>query len=149
MTKSKFFLFAIMCLLLLTSCSKDDDNTSTEPSNLLIGIWKPTKEIDRCPNQSDDIYNLTECEQMSRLNFNENGTFNSVSYNENNNDCVISIQSNSNWVLRNGDLYVTDEGTEEIVEFFEVTNNTLRLGEFDNEFCEGGIFYTEYQKVQE
>jgi len=137
----------LLFALILLSCSNDDDNSQSESQNLIVGVWKPIKEIDRCPNQADDVYNLTECEQMGRLTFNSNGTLSDTGFNENGEDCEISYESNSTWEIRNGELFVDDNGVEEKVEFFEVTQNILKLGELDNDFCNGGIYFTEYQKV--
>ena len=70
MKNLKVLIGILITLLVFSTCSKDDNDKELEPSvNLLIGTWKPLKEVDVCSTGSESISEYSLCEQKSRLIF--------------------------------------------------------------------------------
>ena len=70
----KLFLFlAVVILMFPFGCSNDDDNTPKQ--DLIIGIWKPVKDVEVYTNGSQDIYTPSACELKNRYTFKADGSF--------------------------------------------------------------------------
>lgn len=147
----KILLGALIGVLILSSCSNNDDSNSTS----IVGIWKPIAEVDVCSTGSKETYDYSSCEQLSRTTFSSNGTLNITEFDDNTGDCIEDYKENGTWTL-NGDNLSANLGGETInPTFFELTSNTLRIGYYDNDAnnpCDGGnlpsYYYTEYTRVE-
>jgi hypothetical protein len=153
MKKMKLFCGILIGLLIFSSCSNNDDSNSNSTS--IVGTWKPIKEVDVCSTGSEEAYDFDSCEQTSRLIFNDNGSFSENSYYLSGNDCVLDYEDNGTWTIANGNLSVNYGSSNEQVTFFELSGNTLRLGQYDNDPndpCDGGNlpshYYTEFIRVE-
>jgi hypothetical protein len=153
MKKMKLFCGILIGLMIFSSCSSDDDSNSN--SNSIVGTWKGIKEVDVCSTGSEDIYDFDSCEQTGRLTFSENGTLNITEYDLINGNCELDYTRIGTWVIDNGNLSVTIAGDTDEVTFFEVSSNTLKLGQYDsdpNDPCDGGNlpshYYTEFVRVE-
>lgn len=154
MKKIKLFCGILIGLMIFSSCSSDDDNSTNSTS--IVGIWKPIKEVDVCSTGNEDIYTYDSCEQTDRVTFESNGNVNETSYYLNgNSDCVLDYTENGTWEINNGNLTITQQGQTIQITFFELTGNTLKLGQYDNDsndLCDGGnlpsLYYTEFVRVQ-
>jgi len=153
MKKMKLFCGILIGLMIFSSCSSDDDSNSN--SNSIIGTWKGIKEVDVCSTGNEQTYNFDACEQTGRLTFSENGTLNITEYDLVNGNCEQDYTLIGTWVIDNGNLSVTIAGDTDEVTFFEVSSNTLKLGQYDsdpNDPCDGGNlpshYYTEYTRVE-
>lgn len=144
--KTTKYLILVIFLLLLIACSIDNNSTSTSS---IIGAWQPLREVDVCSNEPDEVSELSSCSKTGRFIFLDNGNFTSTTYSINGSgNCELEISDNGTWELSGNRLFISDDnGTLREVGFFELDDNTLRAGEFDNEFCNGGYYYTEFQKV--
>lgn len=154
-TRNLTFIFLLTSLFFLASCSNNDDSDSNLESNLLIGIWKPIKAVDVCSSGSQEVYNYSLCEQNGRLTINAGGSFSESSYYEySSTNCTEEFSYNGTWKIANDDFSVIVEGDTIYITFFEVFENTLRLGmyEIDPEYtCDGdnlpSHYYTEYTRI--
>ena len=153
MKKMKLFCGILIGLMILSSCSSDDDSNSN--SNSIVGTWKGIKEVDVCSTGSEDIYDFDSCEQTGRLTFSENGTLNITEYDLINGNCELDYTRIGTWVIDNGNLSVTIAGNTNEITFFELSSNTLKLGQDGSDPddpCDGGNLpshnYTEYVRVE-
>lgn len=151
MKKTQLILLIFISTLILSSCSSDDDSNSIS----IVGIWKPIAEVDVCSTGSEETYNYSTCEQLSRTTFSSNGTLNISEFDDNTGDCIEDYNVNGTWVLNGGNLSATLEGETINPTFFELTDNTLRIGYYDNDAndpCDGGNlpshYYTEFTRVE-
>ena len=92
MTKTFYFLLLI---LILASCSKKDDTGSDDDMileiDLIIGNWKPIKQVDFFEDSTSETYNYSTCQQQSRYIFESNGIYDFFNYNTDiNGNCVIT-----------------------------------------------------------
>jgi Lipocalin-like domain len=146
---------AILICFLVTTCSNNNIGSST--TDLIIGIWKPIKEVGVCQDNSLQIDEYSTCEQNNdKLTFNANGLFNWVYFDENNGVCTQIGEYSGTWEINNGDLFLTENGLTDMVTFFEITNNTLRLGDVEedpfDDPCSSTVglshYYTEFNRVE-
>lgn len=147
MTRHISVLFVL--LLTLTSCPKDDDGDVLN-GNTLIGTWKPIKDVDVCSENDMDVFNFSPCMQEGRFIFQEDGSFSSTEYEEVF-DCQIVNTTSGTWELNSDSLTLITEEETLTLTFFELLNNTLRLGVYEtdpNSPCnEDGYYYLEYVRV--
>ena len=141
---------------MIVSCSNDEGSVSnTNPNSIaIVGTWKAIKAVDVCSTGSEQVFNLSSCEQMGRTIFSENGTLVLINYTETLFNCEQSSSFNGTWFLDGENLTITTDQTYDY-SFFEVTDSTLRLGDYDssqNLTCDGGNplshYYTEFEKVE-
>ena len=97
MKKMKLFLGILIGLLIISSCSSDDDSNSDTGS--IIGTWKPIKEVDVCSTGFEDVYDFDSCEQTGRIIFSEDGTLNITEYDLENGNCEQYYNSTGTWTL--------------------------------------------------
>ena len=156
MKKIKLFYGILIGLMIFSSCSSNEgsDEESNPESISIVGIWKPVKEIDVCSTGNEETSIFSTCLQMTRLTFNLNGTLNNQEYSENTGDCVENF-GEGNWSLTGGNLSITISGETNNPTFFELTNNSLKIGYYDSDPdnpCDGGSlpshYYTEYLKME-
>lgn len=152
MKTMKLFCGLLIGLLVFTSCSSDDDASASE--ELLIGTWKPVKEVDVCSTGNEEIYILDDCEQTGRITFASSGTLSILEYLLINDICEEDFNAMGTWVLNGDNLTVTIEGDTITPTFLEVYDNFLRIGYHDvdpNNPCDGdnlpSHYYTEYVRV--
>jgi len=164
MKKLNLIFGILITLLVFSTCSKDDNDKELEPSvNLLIGTWKPLKEVYVCSTGSESISEYSLCEQKSRLTFTlhsnpdleTDGVFKSLSYYDNDDsDCYSHSEDVGTWSLDGDSLSVTSEGETNTPTYFKLTANTLKIGWYDDDpydTCDGGQlhshYYTEFVRV--
>ncbi|RDK88214.1 hypothetical protein [Marinirhabdus gelatinilytica] len=95
MKKTFYFLLSILVLI---SCSKNDDSNTPEnemememEADLIIGSWKPIKQVNFYEDGTSDTYNYSSCQQQSRYIFEINSNYDFYNYNpDGNGDCVIT-----------------------------------------------------------
>lgn len=153
MKKMKLFCGILIGLMIFSSCSSDDDNNSDSTS--IVGIWKPIKEVDVCSTGNEETYDFSTCEQMTRITFSSNGAFIDTEFDNDSGDCLEYFNETGTWTLNGNNLSITLDGETNNPTFFELTNNTLRIGYYDNDAddpCDGGNlpshYYTEYTRVE-
>lgn len=147
--------FLIAILFFCTACSSNDDDNNVLDSlaKQIIGTWKPVKEVTVCSTGSMDIENYSACEQTGRLSINANGTFTETYFDEYSSICEADGVLSGTWEIINDQLTVIETGFGNIdITFFEITGNTLRLGQYDEEFiCDGdkmsSHYYNEYTRI--
>ncbi len=135
----------------LNSCSNNDDNSDTNP---IIGTWKPIKKVEICSTGSIETYDYSECEKTGRTKFFSNGTINITEYNLNNGNCEQFDNTNGSWSANNEILTLTFDGFAYSPDFFELNNNTLKIGllpSYSPIYCESGQlsnYYIEFIKEE-
>lgn len=84
----KLILFLGICLIAVSfnSCNNDDDDTYSDE---IIGKWRLNELIIKIDDESIDDF-LTECDKKSTIEFFENGTYisNSFEFNDDENVCI-------------------------------------------------------------
>jgi len=85
MKKLNFIFGVFIAFLILSACSKDDNNSNSN-QDPIIGVWKPVKEVDVNFDGTEDVYNITTCHQKSRYVFSENGEVSIVMFGDYNED---------------------------------------------------------------
>lgn len=87
--------------LILFSCSSNDNNLS---QNSIVGVWKPIKSVDICPDEQPTSRDYSICQQKYRVIFYENGNWEETEY-EDYNGCTLDDIINATWSVSNGKLY--------------------------------------------
>ncbi len=126
MKKMKLFCGILIGLMILSSCSSDDDSNSNSPS--IVGSWKQINQVDFCSTGSQEVLNLNTCQQTGRLIFNENGTYTWTFYELNGSDCDLDGALNGTWVITNNMLNIAGQGGTFQYTTLEITQNTLKIG---------------------
>lgn len=161
MNKIKLIYVIFIGLLIMSSCSNNDESDSNlEPEPVvftseIIGVWKPMKSVIVCSTGSEDAYELDPCEKRGEIIFSENGSM-SISVNEAYTDmCGRIYQANGTWVIINNELSLTIDGETETPAFFELNSSKLRIGDNDfeeGERCDGdnlpSHYYIEYERAE-
>ncbi|WP_027137150.1 lipocalin-like domain-containing protein [Gaetbulibacter saemankumensis] len=148
--KNSIKIVLVLILVIIAGCSSNDDEPKPE-SNLLIGVWKPIKFVYVCTDLNDEEFS-TACEQTGRLTMRSNGTWTETYFYEYNNVCEDDGESSGTWKIVNGKLIVSENGSDDIeITLFEISETTLKIGQYDEEFCEGNDagahYYGEYIRV--
>ncbi|MDO9038731.1 MAG: hypothetical protein Q7U59_10340 [Lutibacter sp.] len=88
MKKLNLFMYVVLALL-IASCSNNDDNNNSTGDDLLIGVWKPVKDV-WMNNGVEQVDISSTCEQKSRLTFEGNGNIKILSFyeDEDNGNCI-------------------------------------------------------------
>lgn len=69
MKKMKLFSGFLITLIILSSCSNDDNSNSNDTSSSIVGKWKLTAE-----NYNEQPHDLSDCEKEQTMEFFSNGT---------------------------------------------------------------------------
>ena len=101
MKKLNLVIGILIGIMILSSCSSDDDSNSNSVS--IVGIWKPIKEVFVCSTGNEETSDFSTCLLMTRLTFNSNNTFNNQEYSEDTVDCLENF-SNGTWTLITNNL---------------------------------------------
>lgn len=151
MKKNKLLYGILIGIIILSSCSKNED--SKPDSITIVGIWKPIKEIEVCSTGKEEISNFSACLQKTRLTFNSNGTLDNQEYSEDTGGCVENFGKGT-WNLTGENLSIIINGETNNPTFFKLTNNSLKIGYYNRDsssFCDGknllSHYYTEYIRV--
>lgn len=152
MKKLNLFMCVVLALLIF-SCSKDDDSKNSDSDDLIIGVWKPVKDV-WTNNGVEEVEVFSTCEQKSRLTFEGNGNIKIVSFDEDMGNCIednYGFVSGSWEKISEGNYKVTttyyDEYTKknetdiETVSISFPTSNTMRV-------LYDATDYSEYSRVQ-
>ena len=151
-----FFVLATMSTLCLSCSSNDDGDNNQQLSleQLFTGEWQPLRFVVACSGGTNEIESYTTCEQMGRLTISASGSWSETYfYEEIDNSCVEDGVDSGTWRITDGKLFVVDSGFGEVeITFFEVSENSLRVGQNDDDFpCDGGNgsthYYNEYIKI--
>lgn len=116
--KKTQLIITLMVMLGLCSCSSDDDNSTVNEENTLIGKWKLVSITDE--GQSEQVSN---CESKSIVEFKSDNTFKDIAAieSENSTDCVYDgFGTSGTFTLNNGVLVRT---TIDIIAIPEELNN--------------------------
>lgn len=151
MKKANLFMYALFTLFIV-SCSKDNDNSNSTVDDLIIGVWKPVKDVDSSTGTSE-IYTYTTCEQKSKITIEANGNLKVLSFYDDSGNCIqdVSFVSGSWEKISEGNYKVTtiffDDDTQqnetdiESISISFPNSNTMKI-EFDS------TYFTEYSRVQ-
>jgi len=142
----------LLSLVLLTvisfSCSSNDEDGLS--SNSIVGTWKPIKEVRVCSTGKEEVQNTSSCEQKSTYVFKKHtnqslqtdGTITITVQREENGECKNTYNATGTWTIKDNSLTLTIDGDTDIKDFFELTSNRLRIGEYNHkdrfETCDGG-----------
>ena len=151
MKNMKLFYTLLTGLILMTACSKDEEEPPT-----IVGTWVPIAIVEVCSTGSVDYNSLNACEQSSRLIFSSNGNFSETFYalDENDIECVLSSVDSGVWEIIDGELFINYkyDGVE-VFTFFELNYEALRIGENVNDLdtpCNNGYLshsYVEFERL--
>ncbi len=142
MKNTNLFMCALLTLFIV-SCSNDDDNNNSTSDDLLIGVWKPVKDVDS--SGSNDVYTYTTCEQKSRITFEGNGNLKLLSFYDDAENCIQDVgfvsgswEKNSvgNYKITTTFLNEDTQQNETDIETFNIsfpTSNTMKII-FDSTF---------------
>ncbi|WP_055437735.1 lipocalin family protein [Lacinutrix algicola] len=119
----------------------------------IVGIWKPIKVVNVCSSGFEEVYDVSTCGQLSRLTFLSNGVYSTSEYSDDTGNCIEYLNANGTWGLNGTNLTVVIDGETNTPILFELTNNTLKFGYFeDNDLCQNGeqlsYEYTECIRVE-
>jgi hypothetical protein len=151
MKKTKLFVFILIGIITFNACSSDKNNSENNP---IIGTWKPIKKVEICSTGSIETYDYHECEKTGRTKFFSNGTVNITEYDLNNGNCEQFDNANGSWRENNGILTLTFDGFSYSPNFYELNNDTLKIGllpSYSPIYCESGQlsnYYIELIKVE-
>ena len=143
----KLMTILVVTLFIAVSCNSKDDKPKTD-SEKIVGTRKPVKYVeDECEGEIPDIEIPNSCESSTRIIFNSDGTgIGQESEIDLTGNCIIT-DINFNWNITNGNLVITIEDDVNILDYFEVSNTTLKVGETyteDNITCKS---YSVFEKV--
>ncbi|TXG38654.1 lipocalin-like domain-containing protein [Seonamhaeicola maritimus] len=153
------YLSAKLLLIFLVfnlGCSKSDDGADSQTTleQQFIGTWKPLKFVIVCSDGGNEIENYSACEQTGRLTISSNGTWSETYFYEYvDNMCEEDGVDSGTWKIVNGKLIIKEsEFGEAEVTFFEISESTLKVGQYDDDFSCGidnvsSHYYTEYVKI--
>ncbi|TWO33273.1 lipocalin family protein [Seonamhaeicola sediminis] len=155
--KKLFVKSFIVLMILCLGCSSNNDVNEEKKDTLseqFIGEWKPVKFVFSCTS-GDEVVISSACEQTGRLTVSSNGTWVENSFYEYNNVCEDDGASNDTWAINGNELTVTviENGSGNNIEitFFEISGNTLKIGQYDNELCDdtdaSSLYYMEYVRI--
>lgn len=154
MKKANLFTYVLLFTFLIVSCSKDDNNNNTTADDLLIGAWKPIKDVDSSSG-SNDVYTYNTCEQKSRITFEASGNIIALDFyeDENTGDCIDHSSDfvSGSWEKTSlGNYKVTttyyDDYTQQNVTYTDTysisfpTSNTMKI-------VTDSSYYIEYTRV--
>ncbi|MFT7900430.1 lipocalin family protein [Tenacibaculum ascidiaceicola] len=88
----KKILVLTIAMFSLLACSSDDEN-NLDP---IVGTWYKF---------SEEGIEVSECEKKTSVTFNENGTFNSTSYESIEDKCVIEDEFSATWTNKGNGIY--------------------------------------------
>ena len=152
MKKLNLVIGILIGIMILSSCSSDDDSNSNSVS--IVGIWKPIKEVFVCSTGNEETSDFSTCLLMTRLTFNSNNTFNNQEYSEDTVDCLENF-SNGTWTLITNNLTFNLSEVTVIPTFFELTDNIIKIGYYNNVnllTCDNGselsYSYVEYVRIE-
>ncbi|NNL82441.1 MAG: lipocalin family protein [Winogradskyella sp.] len=153
--KRLIIMLAAVCISqVYYSCSKDENQENI--GVLLIGEWQPRQFVYNCEGIGENTVETgTFCDQ-DRLIFLANGTFSSISY-DNEDNCSTSQSFSGNWAVAENDLFLVVDEDPSVAQIFRANSQILRLGDlltdnpcdtnFDSQ--EPSFYYYEYQRVED
>ena len=59
----RYLLLVVSLLLVLVSCSTQTESNTDQEVSLIVGTWKPVKEVDVCTTGSEQVYQYDACQQ--------------------------------------------------------------------------------------
>lgn len=156
MKKANLFMYALLTLFIV-SCAKDsDDNNDAAGDDLIIGVWKPVKDV-WTNNGVEEVYIYNTCEQKSRLTFEANGKIKILDFyeDEDNGNCIeddFGFVSGS-WVkISDGNYKITTTYFDEDTNQNETDTETISIS-FPNSNTMKILYdatdYSEYSRVQQ
>ncbi|MDP2067460.1 MAG: hypothetical protein Q8K04_00715 [Lutibacter sp.] len=154
MKKLNLFIYALLTLFIV-SCSKDsDENNNAAGDDLLIGVWKPVKDVETY-NGVEEVYIYNTCEQKSRLTFEGNGNIKILSFydDEGNGNCIednFGFVSGSWAKISEGKYKVTTTFYDEATKKNETDTETISIS-FPNsntmKIMYDATDYSEYSRI--
>lgn len=116
--KKRQLFFTLLVVLGLYSCNSDDDNSSPNEENTLIGKWKLMSVTDE-----GQLEQASECESKSIIEFKNDNTFKDIAAIESDtsNNCVYNgFGTSGTFILNNGTLTRT---TVDVIAIPDELNN--------------------------
>lgn len=162
MKHSLLLLGLLTGMLALAGCSKSDDSISDGNEHLILGTWKPIKEVDVCARCGERTYLYDNFEQQSRCIFtlstdSDGSVIGLLEVIENDllqGKTQASYNSIGTWTLVDEELTITLEGSIVKPTFFELSDESMRIGYFDSKLntpCDDdnmpSHYYTEFVKL--
>lgn len=155
MKKLNLSIFALLTLFIV-SCAKDsDDNNDLSGDDLLIGVWKPVKDVETY-NGVEEVYIYNTCEQKSRFTFEANGKLKILDFyeDEDNGNCIdySSFFISGSWGKNSDGSYKiittyydestnTNETDTDIISISFPNSNTMKI-------LHDATDYSEFSRVQ-
>lgn len=129
----KHILIAISVIVLF-SCSNDDDNVNTNFETSIIGIWE-IEEI----KENDKSITLSECFQLNTIEFRTDRTVTFTENIETSSGCETISSGNHTYVIDNNviEVFYSDDGIEpngyrDLFTIIDVTDKTLSIITIEN-----------------
>ena len=122
----KKIVFLLITIVSLSSCSSNDDDTSS--LNIIIGTWQLKSQTENGEERT------TNCSKKSTLTFLENGNGSQISYDESYDENGNAICENDNngtftWENTNATTYnISENGNSSTLELTFSQNNTIFSG---------------------
>ena len=154
MKKANLLMYMLLTLFIV-SCSKDsDDNNDVAGDDLIIGIWKPVKDV-WTYNGVEEVNIYSTCEQRSRLTFEGNGNIKILSFydDEGNGNCIednFGFVSGSWAKISEGNYKITTTFFDDDTQQNETDNETISIS-FPNsntmKIMYDATDYSEYSRI--
>lgn len=132
--KNLILLLSVFALA-LTSCSNDDDNSSSQ--DLLIGTWNYSRSFE------DGVeITLSDCEKQETQVFNADGTFSITFYDDFDGPCVEDLTFTGTWSNTGNSVYSVTIFGETFSQLIEFDGNTYSVTTIDD--VDGTVYVEVY-----
>ena len=158
----RYLLLVVSLLLVLVSCSTQTESNTDREVSLIVGTWKPVKEVDVCTTGSEQVYQYDACQQEGQYEFIQDtdpdletgGTILVTEKNSVDQACQTTYQKIGTWNLAGGSFTLNLDGEIINPTFFELIPGRLRIGYYESDSldsCDGdnllSHYYTEFVKL--
>lgn len=121
--KKVIFLLSVFSLI-LTSCSTDDDNGSSQDP--FIGTWKFSQSFENGVEQA-----LRACADLETIVISSNGTFTATGYDDFGDGCELDFSQSGTWENSGSGMYAITEDDETFIIQVGFEGNTMYFEEID------------------
>lgn len=128
-----------LCGAVLTSCSKNDDDSEQDP---IIGTWLLI-EISKVEDGVTINEELTDCDKKNSGSFKADGTFESNSFDLDGDECILDHTLQGNWTNLGDGVYESEHDGSTFEQKVVFSGNTFSINSQN-----GDVTYIDvYQKV--